>query len=70
MVSTPSTSAVTARSHVWLHGRDVAYLDLPGQGTPVVLVHGIGSTADTWGDTPMAFGSGHPRRSTGHARSR
>ena len=41
-----------SREHVVLHGRDVAYRDLPGQGAAVVLVHGIGSSADTWVDIP------------------
>lgn len=41
-----------AREHVTLHGRDLAYLDLPGTGTPILLVHGIGSNLDTWGDVP------------------
>lgn len=41
-----------SREHVFLHGRDVAYRDLPGVGGPIVLVHGIGSSVDTWGDIP------------------
>jgi pimeloyl-ACP methyl ester carboxylesterase len=41
-----------ARDHVFLHGRDVAYRTLPGTGTPVLLVHGIGSSSDTWGEIP------------------
>jgi pimeloyl-ACP methyl ester carboxylesterase len=40
------------RDHVFLHGRDVAYRDLPGTGVPVLLVHGIGSSMDTWADIP------------------
>lgn len=51
-MSTPSISTPVARTRAHLHGREVAYLDLPGEGTPVVLVHGIGSSADTWGDIP------------------
>lgn len=42
-----------ARQHVHLHGRDIAYIDVPGEGTPILLVHGIGSNADTWGDVPQ-----------------
>ena len=53
MTSTRATPRVIARSHVLLHGREVAYLDVPGQGTPVVLIHGIGSSADTWGEIPQ-----------------
>ena len=45
-------SRPAVRTHRHLHGRDVAYVDLPGEGTPVLLVHGIGSSADTWGDVP------------------
>ena len=41
-----------ARDHAFLHGRDVAYRDLPGTGTPVLLIHGIGSSMDTWADIP------------------
>lgn len=41
-----------ARDHVFLHGRDLAYRDLPGIGTPVLLIHGIGSSMDTWADIP------------------
>ena len=48
----PDTAMPMARTRVHLHGREVAYLDLPGEGTPVLLVHGIGSSADTWGDVP------------------
>ena len=40
------------RDHVFLHGREVAYRDLPGPGTPVLLIHGIGSSMDTWADIP------------------
>ena len=43
-----------ARARVHLHGRDVAYRDLPGASgaTPILLVHGIGSSMETWGDVP------------------
>jgi pimeloyl-ACP methyl ester carboxylesterase len=40
------------RDHVLLHGRDLGYRDLPGIGTPVLLIHGIGSSLDTWADIP------------------
>lgn len=40
------------RKRVDLHGRTVAYRDLPGSGTPILLIHGIGSNADTWADIP------------------
>jgi pimeloyl-ACP methyl ester carboxylesterase len=37
---------------IHLHGRDVWTRILPGEGAPVLLVHGIGSSQDTWGDIP------------------
>lgn len=51
-MSAPDVSLPMARSRIHLHGREVAYVDLPGDGIPVLLVHGIGSSADTWGDVP------------------
>ena len=51
-MSAPHVALPVARSRVRLHGREVAYVDLPGDGIPVLLVHGIGSSADTWGDVP------------------
>ncbi len=41
-----------AREFATLHGRMVAYRDLPGHGTPVLLIHGIGSSSETWADIP------------------
>jgi pimeloyl-ACP methyl ester carboxylesterase len=41
-----------ARQRIRLHGREIAFRDLPGEGIPVLLVHGIGSSADTWDDIP------------------
>ena len=46
------TRTSSGRQFVLLHGRSVAYRDLPGTGTPVLLVHGIGSSGDTWEDIP------------------
>ncbi len=43
---------VPDRTITTLHGHNVAYVDAPGDGTPVVLVHGVGSHADTWVDIP------------------
>ncbi len=42
------------REHVEIHGRDVAFrrVGRRGAGTPVLLVHGIGSSLDTWGEVP------------------
>jgi pimeloyl-ACP methyl ester carboxylesterase len=31
-----------------LHGREVSYVDSPGRGTPILLIHGIGSSNLTW----------------------
>ncbi len=36
-----------------LPGHEIAYVELPGQGTPLVLLHGVGSSIDTWGDIPQ-----------------
>jgi pimeloyl-ACP methyl ester carboxylesterase len=41
-----------ARAFATLHGRMVAYRDLPGSGTPALLIHGIGSSSETWADIP------------------
>lgn len=35
-----------------LHGHAVAYAHLPGAGTPLLLVHGVGSSLDTWEALP------------------
>lgn len=51
-MSERDTVAPQARQHVHLHGRDLAYRELPGTGTPVLLIHGIGSSSDTWGELP------------------
>ena len=51
-MTVPEATVPSSREHVDLHGRGVAYRDLPGTGSPVVLIHGIGSSADTWGDIP------------------
>ena len=41
------------RSTVRLHGHSVAYLDLPGPGIPLFLLHGVASSIDTWDDIPQ-----------------
>lgn len=51
-MSAPVVAVPMVRTRIHLHGRDVAYVDLPGDGVPVLLVHGIGSSVDTWGDVP------------------
>jgi pimeloyl-ACP methyl ester carboxylesterase len=42
------------RERVTLHGRELAYRRLPGDdpGPSILLVHGIGSSVDSWGDVP------------------
>lgn len=40
------------RTTVELYGHEIAYLALPGEGVPLLLVHGVGSSIDTWGDIP------------------
>jgi pimeloyl-ACP methyl ester carboxylesterase len=48
------------RSTVRLHGHTLAYLDLPGEGTPLLLLHGVASSIDTWGDIPQGLAAlGH-----------
>lgn len=51
------------RDRVHLHGRDVAYRDLAGTtgATPILLVHGIGSSMQTWGDVPERLAAGGAR---------
>ena len=51
-MSEHDTRPPAGRERVRLHGREVAYRDLPGTGVPLLLIHGIGSSADTWGDIP------------------
>ena len=46
------TRVRAARQFVQLHGRVVAYRQLPGTGNPVLFIHGIGSSGDTWGEIP------------------
>lgn len=40
------------RRSIRMHGRDLAFREYPGTGTPILLVHGIGSSAETWVDVP------------------
>ncbi len=35
-----------------LHGHEMSYLELPGHGVPLVLIHGVGSSLRTWDDIP------------------
>ena len=46
------TSPPSDRHSVGLNGRQVAFRDLKGPGEPVLLIHGIGSSSQTWGDIP------------------
>lgn len=43
---------MTDRRIAHLPGHSVAYAWLPGAGTPLLLVHGVGSSLDTWDDLP------------------
>ena len=36
-----------------LHGRDLAVSEYPGTGVPLLLVHGLGSSTQTWLDVPQ-----------------
>lgn len=38
------------RREVDLHGLRLAYAESAGTGTPVLLVHGVGSSIDSWGE--------------------
>ena len=52
---------MTTRRSVSLHGHTVAYVHLDGPGVPVLLVHGVGSSLDTWEDIPQRLAdAGHP----------
>ena len=48
----PDTRTPGARQRARLHGRELAYRELPGIGTPVLLIHGMGSSSETWVDIP------------------
>jgi pimeloyl-ACP methyl ester carboxylesterase len=37
---------------VRLHGRDIHIRTFAGSGIPILLVHGIGASMETWGDIP------------------
>jgi pimeloyl-ACP methyl ester carboxylesterase len=44
-----------------LHGQRIAFQHVTGEGTPVVLVHGVASSSHTWVEIPRALGArGHP----------
>ncbi len=34
-----------------LHGKELAYVWYPGQGTPLVMLHGVGSSASGWDES-------------------
>ena len=44
-----------ARAFATLHGRTLAYSWWPGDGIPLLFVHGIGSSLDTWGGIPAVL---------------
>ena len=43
-LTTPEVESHSTR----LHGRDVAFRRIPGEGTPLVLVHGVAASSATW----------------------
>jgi pimeloyl-ACP methyl ester carboxylesterase len=52
---TVESADVLQRARV--HGRELAYRDLPGEGVPILLIHGIGSSLATWLDIPERLAS-------------
>ena len=71
----PSGSRQRANAH--LHGHTVSYLQHDGAGVPLLMVHGVGSSIETWGDIPDRLSSaglpfvaldllGHGSSSMGH----
>lgn len=36
-----------------LPGHELSYAELVGTGTPLLLLHGVGSSIDSWGDVPQ-----------------
>lgn len=40
------------RSTATLHGQRIAYVRAEGTGVPILLVHGVGSSIETWDDIP------------------
>lgn len=52
---------MTVRRTAHLPGHTVAYAAFEGCGTPLLLVHGVGSSLDTWEDLPERIAAaGHP----------
>lgn len=49
------------RESVTVRGHEIAFVHLPGAGLPIVLVHGVGSSIETWDDVPERLAAaGHP----------
>lgn len=40
-----------------LNGTHLSYGAIPGPGIPLLLVHGVGSSIDSWGDVPERLGA-------------
>lgn len=49
------------RRRVTLHGREVAYTDHPGKGPAMVLLHGVGSSAEGWDESAALLSSNGSR---------
>lgn len=47
-MSTTQRLGAAVRDTAVLHGRDLSYVWYPGVGVPVVMLHGVGSSADGW----------------------
>ncbi|MDQ1245996.1 MAG: Alpha/beta fold hydrolase [Actinomycetota bacterium] len=56
-MSTTQRADAVQREVAVLHGRDLSYVRYPGVGVPLVLLHGVGSSAAGW-ETSAAILSG------------
>ena len=47
-MTTEERIGAAVRDVAVLHGADLAYIWYPGTGTPLVMLHGVGSSAQGW----------------------